>query len=83
MTVVNILLATVLVSALSMIGVLFLSLQEETLKKASAALVAFSSGGLIGGAFFHLLPKAYELHGEGSLLLVVLGMDHHLSGGLP
>lgn len=73
-TAVSILLATILVSALSMVGVLFLSLQEETLKKASAALVAFSSGGLIGGAFFHLLPKAYELRGEGSLLLVVLGI---------
>ena len=73
-TALSILLATVLVSGVSLVGVLCLSLQEGTLKKASAALVAFSSGGLIGGAFFHLLPKAYELRGEGSMLLVVLGI---------
>lgn len=73
-TAVNILLATILVSGASMVGLFFVSLREEVLKKASAALVAFASGGLIGGAFFHLVPKAYELRGEEALLLVVLGI---------
>jgi zinc and cadmium transporter len=73
-TIVNILLATILVSGASMVGLCFVSLREEALKKASAALVAFASGGLIGGAFFHLIPKAYELRGEKTLLMVVLGI---------
>jgi hypothetical protein len=43
MTIFNIVLATVLVSSLSMVGVLFLSLQEATLKKPSAALFGVCS----------------------------------------
>ncbi len=74
MTAVSILLATILVSAVSLIGVFFVSLREEVLKKTSAILVAFASGGLLGGAFFHLIPEAYGLHGERILVAVVLGI---------
>lgn len=73
-TAANILLATIVVSGASMAGLFFVFLKGEALKKTSAALVAFASGGLIGGAFFHLVPKAYELRGDQTLLLVVVGI---------
>jgi len=70
----SILLATIFVSLLSLIGAIFFALREETLKRVSASLVAFASGSLIGGSFFHLIPAAYELSGERSLSWVAVGI---------
>jgi len=52
--------STVLVSLISFIGVFFLAVKSKTLKKILLMLVGFSAGGLIGGAFLHLLPEALE-----------------------
>jgi zinc and cadmium transporter len=57
-TAANILSATLLVSIASLSGVLFLSMRPERVTRISAWLVAFASGTLIGGAFFHLIPFA-------------------------
>jgi zinc and cadmium transporter len=73
-TAINILLATSAVSLVSLIGVGFLSVREELLSRLSALLVAFASGGLIGGAFFHLIPEALALAGDQVFLLIVLGI---------
>ena len=73
-TIGNILLATTFVSLVSLVGLLFLAFRQQTLKRVSADLVAFASGGLIGGAFFHLLPEAYELSGESTLSWVAAGI---------
>ncbi len=67
----NILLATLLVSFSSLSGVLFLSVRPERVTKISAWLVAFASGTLIGGAFFHLIPESLRLGGATFPLLVV------------
>lgn len=48
------------VSLLSFVGVLFLAVKEEKLKKILLFLVSFAAGGLLGGAFLHLLPEAVE-----------------------
>ncbi len=53
-----ILLATVLVSLLSFVGVVTLALSPKTLRKILLALVGLSAGTLIGGAFLHLIPEA-------------------------
>jgi zinc and cadmium transporter len=52
----------------------YLSVREATLQRLSTFLVAFASGALIGGAFFHLLPEALALAGDQAFLLVVLGV---------
>jgi zinc and cadmium transporter len=51
-------LASVLVSALSLVGVLTFVLNDALLKKVLIRMVGFGAGGLIGGALFHLLPEA-------------------------
>jgi len=53
-----ILIATFLVSLISFVGVITLALSPKTLRKILLALVGFSAGTLIGGAFLHLIPEA-------------------------
>jgi len=47
-----------LVSLFSFVGILTLSLKENLLKQIILLLVALSVGALMGGAFFHLIPKS-------------------------
>jgi zinc and cadmium transporter len=46
------------ISLVAFIGIVFIGLKEGTLKRVLMALVGFSSGTLLGGAFLHLLPEA-------------------------
>lgn len=57
-TLVLIILATGLLSILSLVGALTLVLKDGFLKKATIYLVAFSAGAFIGNAFLHLIPEA-------------------------
>ena len=58
MVLIQILVATFIVSLIAFVGILTFLLREEWLKKALLILVALSSGALLGGAFLHLLPEA-------------------------
>ena len=46
------------VSLIAFIGIIFIGLKEEKLKRLTMVLVGFSSGTLLGGAFLHLLPES-------------------------
>jgi len=56
----NSMIATIVISALSLVGVFTLFMKHKTISKITLYLVAFSTGALIGGAFLHLLPEAIE-----------------------
>ena len=58
------LLSVLIVSLLSLVGAGSLLLKRELSKKQVLYLVSFSVGGLLGGAFFHLVPEAIEVNGE-------------------
>lgn len=73
-TAVHILLATSALSCISLIGLVFLSVRETFLRQIAALLVAFASGALIGGVFFHLIPEALALAGEQVYPLIVFGI---------
>lgn len=60
MTLVWILSATVLVGIISLIGIFTLGIKTKVFDKILLLLVGFAAGGLIGGAFLHLLPEALE-----------------------
>jgi len=49
-----------LISFLSIIGIVFVFFKSKTLKKLLFFIISFSAGTLLGGAFFHLLPEALE-----------------------
>ena len=63
MTLIWILSATILVSFISLIGILTLGIKTKILDKILVLLVGFAAGGLIGGAFLHLLPEALDQGG--------------------
>lgn len=65
-----------LVSSISLIGVFFLSLQEKILKKLLIFFVSFAVGGLLGDAFIHLIPEAFEKVGSNlaTSLLILTGI---------
>ena len=54
------LIASVIVSLISLIGVLALVIKDNLFKKLIIFLVAFAAGGLIGGAFLDIIPEAAE-----------------------
>ncbi|MBW2977891.1 ZIP family metal transporter [Candidatus Woesearchaeota archaeon] len=62
-----ILISTIVVSLIAFIGIFTLALKKQLLKKILIILVGFAAGGLIGGAFLHLLPESLE---SGSALSV-------------
>ena len=57
------LISVLIVSLISLIGVLTLSLKASTLKKWLIYLVSFSAGALLGDVFIHLLPEIVEESG--------------------
>ncbi len=66
--------ASVAVSLLSLIGILTFLLNEKTLHAVLIYLVAFAAGGLIGAAFFHLLPESLAQHnGLATYVTLILG----------
>ncbi|MFQ5647971.1 MAG: ZIP family metal transporter [Candidatus Aenigmatarchaeota archaeon] len=68
------LLSVILVSLISFVGVLTISLNMERLKKVLLYLVSFAAGGLLGGAFIHLIPEAVGEFGmTASFSLYLLG----------
>ncbi len=52
------LISVLIVSLLSLSGVLFVALNSKTLQKILLLLVSFAAGGLMGDTFIHLLPEA-------------------------
>lgn len=55
-----ILLSTIIVSVIAFIGVFTLALSKNILNHILIVMVGFAAGGLLGGAFFHLLPESIE-----------------------
>lgn len=53
-------LSVIVVSIVSLAGVLTLLLGKTLLRKTLFILVSFAVGGLFGGAFFHLIPESVE-----------------------
>ena len=53
--------ATLIVSLISLIGIFTLALKEELLNKSLIFLIGLAAGGLIGGAFIHILPEALQM----------------------
>ena len=59
-----IILSTVIISLIAIIGIVKIGVDDKKLNKVVLLLVSLSAGGLLGGAFLHLLPEAVEGFGE-------------------
>src|SRR3989344_7584583 len=72
-----IILSVIIVSLVSLIGVLTLFLGEKRLNNILLILVSLSAGTLFGGAFLHLIPEAVEQEGSFSVnisFLILFGI---------
>ncbi len=70
------LIASLIVSLVSLIGALALIIKDNLLKKIIIFLIAFAAGGLIGGAFLDIIPEAagYLKDFTQLFLYVILGL---------
>lgn len=68
--------ATILVSLISLIGIFFIFIKTPVLKKITLFLVSFAIGGLLGDAFIHLIPEAFGSKNQDLLnsWLIILGI---------
>lgn len=74
-----IIIATVLISFVSLVGVFLLSFKEEFLNKILLKLVALSSGALLGGAFIHLIPEGLKkMEAEPFLGIILISLILYL-----
>ncbi|MFH1307202.1 MAG: ZIP family metal transporter [Candidatus Micrarchaeota archaeon] len=64
--------ATIIVSLISLVGIITLLVKKNTLNKILLLLVGFSAGALLGGAFLHLIPEAVEETGMDAVGLYVI-----------
>ncbi|MDD3120235.1 MAG: ZIP family metal transporter, partial [Candidatus Gracilibacteria bacterium] len=69
------LLASFIVSLISLIGIITIGFKIEKLKKILIYFVGFSTGALFGDVFIHLLPEFYEKNGTN-----IMGSIFILSG---
>jgi zinc and cadmium transporter len=58
MVLIQISIATVIISLIAFVGIFTFLLKQELLNRTLLVLVALSTGALLGGAFLHLLPEA-------------------------
>jgi zinc and cadmium transporter len=63
--------SVIVVSLISLIGIVTLSVKIDKLRKILIYLISFSAGALIGDAFIHLLPEAVE-ESEGFSIMISL-----------
>src|SRR3989338_8289285 len=69
------LVSVAVVSLISLIGIFTLSFKKNTLSKLLFFFVSFSTGALLGDAFIHLLPEAFEKSAPLKVsLYAILGM---------
>ncbi len=67
--------ASVIVSLISLIGIITIILKTKILDKILVLFIGFSAGGLIGAAFLHILPEALEqsANNNGIFFYVIVG----------
>ncbi len=64
--------AAILDALLGFVGVFSLWVSKKNMEKLSHILMAFAAGSLLGGAFIHLLPEAFEEIAPDQVLLLAL-----------
>jgi zinc and cadmium transporter len=56
--------SVILVSLVSLVGVVTISVSEERLRSALFVLVSLAAGAMFGDTFIHLLPESFQKPGE-------------------
>lgn len=67
-----ILIASFIISFLSLVGIFFLAINKKLMEKILLFLVSLSAGTLMGGAFLHLMPEGLEKLPAETFFILVL-----------
>lgn len=67
-------LSVILVSIISLVGVLTFFFDKKKLDKKLIYFVSLSVGTLLGGSFFHLIPEAFEEGNGNASIFILLGI---------
>ncbi len=69
------LLASALISLVSLLGLLFIKIRKSKLKRELMTLVGIATGALLGDAFLHLIPESTAIIGsEKTGLMIIFGI---------
>ena len=69
------LLASALISLVSLLGLLFIKIRKSKLKRELMTLVGIATGALLGDAFLHLIPESTAIiDSEKAGLMIILGI---------
>jgi len=68
--------SVLIISFVSFVGVMFLGFKPTFLQKILFFLVSFAVGAMFGGAFFHLIPEAFENqpHSLNTSIFIIIGI---------
>ncbi len=68
--------SVLVVSLVSLVGLFFLSMKEDTLKKYIGVFISLAVGALLGDAFIHIIPEALESSSNATItsILVIAGI---------
>jgi zinc and cadmium transporter len=66
--------STILISLISLIGLVTLVFKKDFINKILTVLVAFAAGTMLGAAFFDTLPEAMEFFGNSTFFYVLIGI---------
>jgi zinc and cadmium transporter len=69
-----VIISVLIISLVSLIGVVTLALKQNLLKKMILYLVSLAIGALLGDAFIHLLPEIYAKPNMSASFLILLGI---------
>lgn len=66
--------SVILVSAISIVGILLFLIQKQRFQDSLLPIVSFSTGALLGNVFLHLLPEITQAGGLSSPFIILLGL---------
>ena len=68
--------SVIIVSLVSLTGVFFLTFKEDMVKRYMSFFISLAVGALLGDAFIHLIPEAFESYSNSTVisLLIILGI---------
>ena len=68
--------SVILISLISLVGVFTLSLKEDILKRYIGIFISLAVGALLGDAFIHIIPEAFEQSSNIAItsILIILGL---------
>ncbi len=66
--------SALLVSLISVLGIIVMVIKRKMLKKILFILVSFAAGSLLGATFFDILPEVVNEYGSGNISFVLVGI---------